>query len=128
MYIKYNANPAGKNAGDCTIRALCLALNQSWEETYAGVAVEGLRLYDMPSANHVWGAYLRGKGFTREMIPDERGEGYTVANFCKDNPRGIYVLALSGHVVGVIDGNYYDTWDSGNEIPIYFWKKEKGGK
>ena len=30
---------------------------------------------------------------------------------------------ISGHVVAVIDGNYYDTWDSGDKIPIYYWYK-----
>lgn len=36
---------------------------------------------------------------------------------------GIYVLALQGHVVCVIDGVYYDSWDSGREVPLYYWQK-----
>lgn len=36
---------------------------------------------------------------------------------------GRYLLALDQHVVAVVDGDYYDTWDSGNEIPIYYWMK-----
>ena len=31
---------------------------------------------------------------------------------------------IDGHVVTVQDGKYYDTWDSGNEIPVYYWEKE----
>lgn len=50
--------------------------------------------------------------------------GITVKDFCKENPIGTYILAISGHVVAVIDGDYFDTWDSGEEIPIYYWKKE----
>jgi hypothetical protein len=34
------------------------------------------------------------------------------------------MLATGTHVVAVIDGNYYDTWDSGDEVPIALWKKE----
>jgi hypothetical protein len=31
---------------------------------------------------------------------------------------------LSGnHVVTVINGNYYDAWDSGGEVPIAYWTK-----
>ena len=49
---------------------------------------------------------------------------YTVKDFCKDHPVGTYILATGSHVVTVVDGNYYDTWDSGTEVPIYYWKKE----
>nr|DAW82566.1 MAG TPA: hypothetical protein [Caudoviricetes sp.] len=36
----------------------------------------------------------------------------------------MYVLALSSHVVCVEDGTYFDTWDSGSEIPLFYWAKE----
>ena len=121
MYVSYNANPEGNKVGDCTVRAISMALNQPWEATYAGVAVEGMRMLDMPSANAVWGSYLRKKGCVREIIPNTGPDCYTVEDFCRDNPNGTYILALSGHVVAVIDGKYYDTWDSGDEIPIYYW-------
>ena len=34
------------------------------------------------------------------------------------------VWRYAGHVVCVKDGNYYDTWQSGDEVPIYAWVKE----
>ena len=49
---------------------------------------------------------------------------YPVADFCADHPRGVYVLALSSHVVCAENGSYFDTWDSGNEIPLFYWAKE----
>jgi hypothetical protein len=79
----------------------------------------------MPSANHVWGKYLRNKGFERKVIPDSCPDCYTVKDFCDDHPKGTYILAISGHVVTVIDGAYYDTWDSGDEIPIYYWQRKE---
>lgn len=124
MFQKYNANPTGKQVGDCTIRAISKALNQDWETTYAGTALEGYRLFDLPSANHVWGSYLKSKGFKRHIIPDECPDCYTVKDFCADHPSGTYILAIHGHVVAVCDGDYYDNWDSGDEIPIYYWKRE----
>ena len=117
MWIDYNPNPAGKRVGDCTVRAISKALNQSWVKTYIGLMIQGLMMYDMPSANAVWGAYLRHKDFVRNIIPDDLSDFYTVSDFCRDNPDGVYILALSAHVVAVADGNYYDTWDSGDEIP-----------
>ena len=125
MYIQYNANPMNNRVGDCTIRAISKALNQSWEETYAGIALEGFELCDMPSANHVWGAYLKRKGFTRNIIPDYLPDNYSVADFARDNPHGTYILALSEHVVPVIDSCYYDTWDSGDEPVIYYWQRKE---
>jgi hypothetical protein len=40
-------------------------------------------------------------------------------------PEGEYLLSIAGHVVYAEDGRYYDTWDSGGEIPHYYWKKER---
>lgn len=122
-YIPYNPNPARGNVGDCTVRALSKALGQDWEQTYAGLTAYGFMLCDMPSANHVWGAYLRRNGFKRYIVDDKGQDIYTVDDFCRDNPKGVYVLAIPGHVVCVVDGNYYDSWDSGGEIPQYYWTR-----
>ena len=120
----FNPNPLKKQIGDCTVRAISKALNQDWETTYLGMVLEGYRLCDMPSANHVWGAYLKSRGFKRYVIPDTCPDCYTVREFCREHQDGVYILAINGHVVTVCDGMYYDTWDSGNETPIYFWKRE----
>jgi hypothetical protein len=48
---------------------------------------------------------------------------YTIKEFCKDHPIGDYLLGTGSHVVAVLDGNYYDTWDSGSEVPIYYFKR-----
>lgn len=125
-YKPYNPNPNGNRVGDCTIRALSKATGKDWERIYAEVSALGFALRDMPSANHVWGACLRRNGFERHIIDDKGQDIYTVNDFCRDNPQGTYVLAIDGHVVCVVDGFYYDTWDSGREIPIYYWVK-KGG-
>lgn len=90
-----------------------------------GLCLQGLIMGDMPSANSVWGAYLRQHGFARNVIPNTCPDCYTVAEFAADHPRGVYVLALSSHVVCVEDGSYFDTWDSGSEIPLFYWAKEE---
>ena len=123
-FVFYNPNPVGKQVGDCPVRAIAKATGQSWDEVYTGLCVQGLAMGDMPSANSVWGAYLRQHGFARNVIPNTCPDCYTVAEFAKDHPQGVYVLALSGHVVCQLNGDYYDTWDSGNEIPLFYWEKE----
>lgn len=122
MWKKYNANPLGKSVGDCTIRAISKALHKSWEEVYVGLCDIGLEMCDMPSANAVWGAYLRRHGFNRSVIPNSCPDCYTVNDFCNDHPIGTYILALSGHVVCIISGTLFDTWDSRSETPLYYWE------
>ncbi len=120
---RYNNNPNGNRVGDCTVRAISKALGQTWEQTYVGLALQGFMMGDMPSADHVWGAYLRKHGFVRRILPDTCPDYYTVEDFAADHPGGIYLLAIPGHVVCVEDSDYYDTWDSGGEIPLYFWER-----
>lgn len=123
MWVEKNMNPMARRTIDCTIRAISAALDLDWDSVFVGINVKAFDTKDMPSANHVWGAYLRTKGWKRHVIPNECPDCYTVADFCRDHPRGTYILALDGHVVCVKDGNYYDTWDSGEEIPLYFWEE-----
>lgn len=124
MYINYNPHPYHRNVGDCVIRALSKVTGDSWDDVYLDLAVMyGFNLKDMPSANYVWGAYLRNHGFQRKVIPDSCPDCYRVDDFCTDHPEGTYVLGTGSHVVAVVDGNYYDSWDSGDEVPIYYYQK-----
>lgn len=125
MYRQYNPNPAGARVGDCVVRAISRATGQTWEQTLCGLCVEALHQCDMPSANHVWGAYLRRKGFTRHALENECPDCYTVADFCRDHPDGTYVLATGTHAVCASGGDWHDTWDSGAEVPAYYWQKEE---
>ena len=79
----------------------------------------------MPSADRVWGAYLRRHGFRRRALPETCPDCYTVADFARDNPQGLYILALGGHVVCLLDGCWHDIWDSGDKTPLYYWTKEE---
>jgi len=123
-YIFYNPNPSGQRNGDCVIRAIAKATNQEWEKVYIDLVLEGFLMYDLPSSNRVWKAYLERKGFKRYFLPDTCPDCYTIQQFCKDYPNGTYILATGSHAVCVIDSNYYDLWDSGDEIPMYYFKRE----
>lgn len=125
-YAYYQPNPSRKSVGDCTVRALSKALGQTWEQTYVGLTLEGFLCGDLPNADDVYGHYLHRRGFRRHMIPDDGLGDYTVENFTQDNPVGTFVLSIPGrHVLTVVDGRYFDSWDSGGECPSYYWTKER---
>ncbi len=120
----YNPNPKNQRVGDCAVRAICKAIGTDWEDAYTGLCAVGFTCKDMPSSNYVWGSFLKHYGFEERMINSVCPACTTVAAFAEDHPKGRYVLATQNHVVAVTDGDYYDTWDSGNEIVLYFYKKE----
>ena len=122
-YIYFNPNPKRTRVGDCTIRAISKVLGKSWEDVYWDLCNEGFDQADMPSSNSVWGRYLRNHGYEKRIVPDTCPNCYTVSTLAEELPKGRYVFALDGHVVAVVNGCYFDTWDSGNEIPLYYWQK-----
>ena len=124
MFVFSNPNPAKNLVGDCVIRGISILIDKSWEYTYMELLVQGYEMYDMPSSNAVWGEYLRTQGYIKKIISNTCPNCYTVKDFCIDNPQGRYLLATGSHVIAVINGDYYDTWDSGDEVPIYFFTKE----
>ena len=125
MWIEYNPNPISRKVGDCAIRALTKALDVDWETAYLMAAVNGYGMGDMPSADAVWGAVLRQNGFYREAVPNTCPDCYTAAEFVQDNPQGTFVLGFGGHVATIKDGNLYDSWDSSNEIPQFYWYRKE---
>lgn len=122
-YIRYNTNPVSNLVGDCVVRAISILTDETWDDVYWGIAIQGFLMKDMPSSNSVWGEYLTRKGFRREVIPNTCPACYSVREFCEEHPYGKYLLATGSHVIAVVDGDYYDTWDSGDEIPIYYWER-----
>lgn len=124
-FIMYNPNPKGNLVGDCVIRAITKLTDRDWDSVYIDISLQGFMMKDMPSSNSVWGAYLMSQGYKRYIIPNTCPDCYTVKDFCNDHRTGAFLLAIGTHVVTVDNGNYYDSWDSGNEIPIYYFTKEE---
>lgn len=121
MWVEYEGNPCGSGEDDCAIRAISIVLDIDWETAYMMLANMGLMMCKIMNHNAVISAVLRQNGFKRIVIPNDCPDCYSVSDFCDDNPSGMYVLGTGSHVVAVIDGDYYDAWDSGKEIPQYAW-------
>lgn len=125
MYVQYNENPRRNlRAGDCVIRAISIVTGESWDKIYAELCVEGFYIGDWGNQNGVWDGYLRSKGFTRHICPNDCPYCYSVEDFANEHPQGSYIVATGTHAVAVVDGNYVDAWDSGSCIVIYYYTKQ----
>lgn len=120
MYEFVNVNPCKKRLGDCVVRALSLALNQSWYRTAIDLCIEGLIQCDMQDSNTVFGAYLQSKGFKKYPILDT----LTFEEFATTHPEGLYVVGTGSHVAVVRDGVLLDNWDSSDEQVSYYFVRE----
>lgn len=125
MWQKYNPSPTGRNVGDCSVRAVAKALDTDWETAFLMLCANGYQMGDMPSSDAVWGSVLRQNGFYRAAIPDTCPDCYSAEDFCRDYPRGVYVLGFGGHVATIKDGVIYDSWDSSKELPQFVWYRKE---
>jgi hypothetical protein len=123
-FVFMNPNPKQNLVGDCVIRAISVVTNRSWDDVFIDLMVQSFIMKDIPSSNPVWGAYLHNLGYQRKVIPNTCPDCYTVRDFTNDYPKGKYILGTGTHVIAVMDGNHYDTWNSEGEIPVYYWKLE----
>lgn len=78
---------------------------------------------DMPSADRVFEEYMRCIGFSKKRLIDRCPNCYTVEDFASDHPSGVYILGPHEHVVAVVNGDWYDSWNSGKTIPTYYFRR-----
>lgn len=123
MYKYYNPNPFSRLTGDCVPRALSKLLDQSWDKTYVDLCLVGFANGLMPSDNYVHKSYLEQHGYKLHLLSNNCPDCITVKQFAELHPNGKYFLATGDHVVCLIHGDYYDAFDSGNEVISYYYSK-----
>lgn len=124
MYTYYQPNPCMRSVGDCSVRAVSKALDTEWGKAYSLLTTFGYNMCDMPSSDSVIGAVLRMHGFERHSLPNTCPDCFTAEDFAREHPQGTFVLGFGNHVAAVVEGTIYDSWDSSNEIPQYYWEKK----
>lgn len=106
------------------VRAIAIATGKGWKSVYRELCKTGWEECDMPSSNAVWGLYLYRNGFEPFLLPETCPQCVTVRAFSKMYPDGTYIIGTGSHAVAVVNGDYFDSWDSGGEVPSYFWAKK----
>lgn len=128
IYYQPNKKDLKDEFGDCQIRALAKALDTTWIDAF-DKAIEVCRpeqvslIFDAPVK--IRSKMLDKLGFDYHGVSNKKGKRRpTVDDFAKDHPTGTYIAAVAHHEVAIVDGKYYDTWDSGDcSMYGYFEKR-----
>ena len=123
MWVYANPNPCRRHEPDCVVRAISVATGLSWDRVHDDLCALSGAECTMPSVNWLWEKYLRMLGFEKLLLPESCPECTTVRAFCREFPRGTYILGTGTHAVAVRDGNYIDIFNSGDEIVSYYFRK-----
>lgn len=117
VYYQPNEKDKKNKFGDCTVRALSKALDCSWIEAF-DKEIPLCREYQVSSVfdapAKIKTEIIEKLGFKYHGISNKKGSTRpTVDSFAKCHKEGTYIVIVANHVVAVVDGKYYDTWDSG---------------
>ncbi len=118
-YFQPNDKDLKDKVGDCQIRAFCKALNLTWVEAFDLTIpiCRELQTYTIFDCDlDKTKVAMKQLGFSYTGISNKKGSKRpTIEQFAKEHPNGRYIVSVAHHAVAVVDGYYYDTWDSGHK-------------
>lgn len=120
-YKFLNLQPLGKREEDCVCRAISLGVGIDYYDTKHKLELIG-ELFECEELCVCCYKHLLDEVFKLERI--ESYHGFTIEEFLNQNPKGIYIIRVDGHLTCGIDGTLYDIWDCRNEIIDLVWKVE----
>lgn len=127
-YYQPNDKDIKDKVGDCQVRAFTKALNLTWLEAFDLTIpiCRELQTYTIFDSDlRKTKEAMKKLGFIYTGISNKKGTiRPTVDEFAKNHPNGTYIVTVAHHVVAVVDGKYYDTWDSGGKCMYGFYTKE----
>lgn len=131
MYYHYiNVNPKDRFTGDCVIRAIALALNQSWEQTVRELTELGIKKGCVCIDRKLFPIYLKEKGFTQMKEPRHSDNTKMSIREWLGSREGwlwhsykIVVSAGTHHISAIIDNKVNDIWDCSKETMHKWWVK-----
>lgn len=123
-YVFHNENPMNRDEIDCIVRAVALATDTDWDTAFIALSVRAYIRKRVINSDRLWWGFLADHGFEYHAILHECPRCVTVEEFCYNHPEGLYVLATQNHVLTAIDGDWYDTFDSGGETVLHYWTRK----
>lgn len=124
---RYNANSRNNNTGDCTIRALCIAYGQRYDDVHRDLLKIGSEYW----YDSIWTKYVRDHGYITKRNVSK--DAITLTEFADSHPTGTYLVTvgkraygLSSHVVCLENGTIWDTWNSLSWYVNDYWLIRNG--
>lgn len=137
--VRYNANTSANNVGDCVKRAISLAFNLPYSKVSKELAKisndynaeVGGNFVDY-SHRYVYSKFLESKGLPLRPTTIPLDEITTLDEFADTHTEGTYLVHTghtkdnmrTSHIVCIIDGKIYDSWDSRKEYAKSYWVVE----
>ena len=135
----FNANPKNRVTGDCVFRAICTALEQTWEQTVMEMAELSCKTGYAINDTKGIAKYIELKGWTKMKQPRKADNTkYTGEEFCRLLNKDIQ--AVGQKIVANIGGNHtvciketdgiygtfkvHDIWDSTDGCIGNYWIKK----
>lgn len=117
-FIYYNQNPNGTKENDCVTRAISLACNIDYSDVRRKL-YHISRLLECEKLCVCCYKHLLEDIFKLNSI---NCKGITINQFSNENPIGVFILRINGHLTCLIDNTIYDIWDCRNEILTNAWE------
>lgn len=115
MYKFYNANRLGNFVNDCTIRAISLAENQTWDDTYDKMSDIAQSKGTMMDDSNLIRWYLDSNYKRVPYLP------YRVGDVAGEYPDKVLLITMDGHIVCSKYGIIYDSFDCRKRLAEDAW-------
>ena len=112
----YNVNPRFRHVNDCTVRAISLALNISWENAYdllsSYAKEQGVMMDEVTYIDDFLEKHFKKWCGCKDKVK------VTVEQFVESHPVGTFLITMRGHITCCVNGCIYDTF---NPKDRYIW-------
>lgn len=117
MFKFLNVNTHNNFVNDCVIRAISVAEDRSWSETYDDLSRiaknNGILLDDINFVEPLLDyRYDRVETYPWEIVQD----------IVEEYPYGTYLITMDGHITVLKNGVIYDTFDCRDRLIRDVWK------
>ena len=115
---EYNPNPKSRNIGDCTLRSYCAAFDITWDKAFdiaSRVAKSNSSMIQYVADKVLLEEFncTIDENYNKKKVKGK--DRITVNEFTMSHPYGTYILHVRSHQVTVKNGEYWDSWDSGEK-------------
>lgn len=126
----HNANPKNRLTNDCVIRAISIACEKDYNEVVMDLAKLQCETGYDGCSKHGIELIMKYYGWIKMKQPRKYDNTkYTGKEFCiklqNDNDNKRLVANIGGHhIVAILEGKIWDTWDSSDNCIGNYWIKE----